>query len=1120
MKHLSFKEIQCRLMAILMLVVCGFTTAHALESDDINTAILEEGSVPPTWTNDPDHPWYIVQNSDGSSYIRTPETAEDSKFTSTLSFTYKSSYPTEVRFSGCRNYDYYSRNDSLVVKIDGEVITRHQGDWKFFKFMVPSGNHSIELISISTKEGNGSYFTGIRNLKVLECKELETACLKEGSMPITFENDPDNMWITDNGYIRSQPIKGGTPSKISTTFTIDKASLFSYEISDDCYYSGRGYYKTNVSIDGTIYDYYASKDWVYGSVVLYPGTHTIEFENWQDQNHSENDLTYIRNVCLDQTWYEAVIDKPGNLGTRLNQALGGKNFQDVELLKIKGTMNSEDWNTVGMLSGIKAIDFTEADITEIPDEAMDYLKSLSTVMLPNTVTRIGDKAFYNCSNFHQINIPASVESIGREVWRDTPLQFITFEQNSKLAKIGYCAFYKTKIMEFKMPDSVTEIGRDGSYGLFAQCTSLRKLHLSENLSTVPAFICNNCSSIEEVNIPSNATAIEEYAFAGSNIKNLVLPSTLTTIGNYAFYESALESLHLPSSVHTFGYRFAESCRGLKEVTLSSHCWDMDNYFSGCGAIRKIVVPCATPPTIKNDPFPNVGSATVDLIVPDFAFDAYKIDSYWHYYTSARATDEASVRDFWSIRGDLTLDGNHVMRGNPSVRIETIGKLVMDADAVQSFDTFEYNSPGSYLSNSNNVTANKLEARYLVSEANKWFFFAPVTDVKMSDIWYPATDSWVIRYYDGARRASENSASGNWVNVPADGTLKRGQGYIIQARVAGWLFMPAATTEHDKFFGSNEVTLPLDDNACETAANAGWNFVANPYPSYYDIYYIGMQAPITVWTGSTYRAHSLNDGDRGDDTFVLYPMQPFFVQKSTPDLTTVMPLTGRRTSTVIDRSAPLLTTVDPNRHKLNLELFSAEKEEADDYTRIVLNENADEAYETNCDASKFMSLDNNVAQIYSLGEKQHPMAINERPYVDGNVALGVYLPVSGERYMIAARRADRKAWIYDAVTGIEHDLTSGDYFFTATKAGIDNSRFTIRFAPTTVIEDVDATVVKVSGHRGYIEVNAPEGSDIAVYATDGTSVANVKAENGLTEIPATAGIYIVKVNGKSVKTIVK
>ena len=1134
MKHfLHFNGAQYRFIAILLLVVFGISTATALESDDINTAILVEGSLPPTWTNDAAHPWRIP---DGANYIQTPESKDDSNFTSTLSFTYTSSYPTEITFSAWRYY-YYSGQDYLAIKIDGEEKAHnYYYNWESFRFLLPVGSHTVEFVSVSTRANydDERYNSAIRDLKVLECRELETACLKEGSLPITFENDPDNMWITGTGYIRSTTnyIDGEASSKISTTFTIDKASLFSFEIRDYRGYSD--YYNTKVYIDGVLRNTFASENWQYSSVVLYPGTHTIEFENWQG-SRSSNYITEIRNVRLDQTWYEATLNNPGELGVRMLQALGDKNLQDAELVKINGAMNADDWATVKQLTGATAIDFTGTNITEIPNEGMRGLSHLSTVMLPETLTKIGDNAFRG-TDFYQINIPASVERIGVSAWYQTPLQFISFEQDSKLSYIDYQTFYQTKLIEFIMPDSVTEIGRysdswsEDSYdqsNLFYECGSLKKLHLSDNLTSVPALIAYNCHSLEEVNIPSKATIIERSAFAGANnIRNIEIPETVTKIGKYAFSYTAIETLNIPASVITFGECFANECRSLKEVRLSSHCWNMDSYFRNCTALETVVLPCATPPSISEDPFYGVNKASVKLLVPDFAYAAYKADAYWYNFRAAEVSDEASVNDYWAIRGSLTLDESHVMRGTPSVEMITGGSLVMDSLAVQSFDTFTYktreSAPASFLSRSNKVTANKLETRFYVASSNTWYFFSPVTDVKMSDITFPASDSWVIRYYDGARRASENATSGNWINVPADGTLHRGEGYIIQARAAGWLYMPAATTEHDKFFGSNEVTLPLADNTCETPEHAGWNFVANPYPSFYDIYYIAMQAPITVWTGSTYRAYSLNDGDRGDDTFVLRPMQPFFVQKDNADLTTTMPLVGRQINTTIDRTrAPQRASVDPNRHKLNLELFRDGSDEAEDYTRIVLNEEAQMAYETKCDASKFMSMDASVAQLYSFGGNNHPMAINERPYDDGNVALGVYLPEVGKTYRISALRADRRAWIYDAVTGIEHDLTMGDYYFTAAKAGTDNKRFTIRFAPgSSTVGSLDATPVKVTGNTGYIAVSAPAGAKVAVYATDGTMIANLKAESGTAEIPAAAGIYIVKVNDETVKTIVK
>ena len=562
---------------------------------------------------------------------------------------------------------------------------------------------------------------------------------------------------------------------------------------------------------------------------------------------------------------------------------------------------------------------------------------------------------------------------------------------------------------------------------------------------------------------------------------------------------------------------------------------MNYYFRNCTSLEKVILPCATPPTIyvnnystQCDPFSGVTKSNVTLVVPDFAFDTYRADSYWYNFTTTVKGDEASINDYWALRGTLNLNSTLVMQGKPDVESMQGSVLTLDANSAQTFGEYTYNTsfntPAIVMSQSNSVTADRLISKFNVEQANTWYFFSPVTDVNMSEVTYPATDSWVIRYYDGARRASEDATSGNWVNVPADGTLKAGQGYIIQARAAGWLYLPAASAaENSKFFGANPVTFELADNPCETEANAGWNFVANPYPTYYDIYYIDMQAPITVWTGSTYKAYSLNDGDRGDDTFVLRPMQPFFVQKSTADLSTGMPLVGRQVNTTIDRSrAPRPVTVDENRHKLNLELFCDDNEEADDYTRVVINEQASLAYETVRDASKFMTMNADVAQLYTLGSEGHPMAINERPYEDGNVALGVLLPAADRTYRISARRADRKAWLYDAETGMEADLTEGDYIFTASKTGIDNKRFTIRFAPAVnSVEGVDATdAVKVIGGTGSISVSAPAGSAVTVFATDGSVITNTEAENGIVDVPVAGGVYVVKVNGESYKTIVK
>lgn len=1132
-KTLSKKMERFRHLAMLLVTLCGFVSAYAQESsDEINEAILVEGSVPVTWTNDAQHPWIVCQFSDGSSYVRTPD--GDGTMTTTLECTYKSTYPTEITFAYSNTRSNVKDTDYLIIEIDGEETYRLTAsgwnDSNRLTHIIPSGSHCIKFISASVYNTGGNY-AGIRNLRVWECKEIEAGCLREGSMPLTFENDPDNIWITEDGYIRSTVQNAEkTTSKISTTFTIDKPSLFTYKWRNSSQYNNE--VGLNVIIDGVLFKGHTGNTWKYQSLVLYPGEHTIEFVHWHDKNYSSR-RTELRDVQLAQNWYDVTLNAPGELRTRLLQALGDKNLQDAELVKISGTMNGDDWNTIKQLTSIKAIDFTDTGLTTIPASACSGLGSLSTVILPETLVEIGDKAFQS-TDFYRLTVPSSVERIGQQVWYQTPLQFIDFAENSKLKHIGYGAFYETRLIEFIMPDAVESIGRYNNYtgytyecNTFKNCSSLKKLHLSKKLLRIPKGIAYNCLSLEDLEISDMATVIEGYSFQYTALKTVNLPESLSAIGERAFSDTKLVSLTIPKNVGALDSYAFGSCSGLKHVTLNSLMWNMNCTFSNSPAIETIVLPCATPPSIAQDPFGSINKDNVRLIVPDFAIDAYRGDPYWYRFSrNITSSNEASVSDYWGIRGNLTLDTNHVIQGAPSLDVYQGGSITFDTDTQQDFDYVRYytseSSPGSFLSNSNAVKANGLKTCLIVESAKRWYFFSPVIDVNMSDVTYTSTDAWVIRYYDGARRASGNTTSGNWVNVPADGKLKRGQGYIFQAAEAGTLVMPAATSEHDKFFGNCEVELELADNACETPENAGWNFISNPYPCYYDIYYINMEAPITVWTGSTYRAYSLSDGDRGDNTLVLRPMQPFFVQKATSGLTAGMTLEGRRTSSVIDRSrAPGKVVVDENRHKLNLEFFKGDNEKADDYTSIVLNEKASLAYETVRDASKFMSMDTEVAQLYSIGDNRHPMAINERPYENGSVGLGVYIPESGETYRISARRADRKVWIFDADTGIEQDLTEGDYVFMGGKTGIDNHRFTIRFAPaTTAVEGIDISDVEISGNEGSISVTAPDNSAVSVCGIDGSVIANTFVTYGRFDITVNGGVYVVKVNGVSYKTIVK
>lgn len=1095
---------------LLMFLLCAIGNANALTSDEINAAILSSSStIKPTWETST---WIF---STDSTYLTTPKFS--GTLSATLSMTFSSEFKIDLQLD--RACNLYS-NSPFKIVIDGEEYSMSDNsNWNTFHKILNTGNHTVHYIA---EFATTSAWAHIKNLKLIEYKPLETSCVKDDSMPLTFDNDPDNPWLTYDGYIQSMDYNTNeSTSEVSTTFTIDKLSLLTFEYINGNSTSNNTFY---TFIDDVEHLSYTSSTWQSESVVLYPGTHTVKFRN-KHTSYGSSYYSKIRNVSLTQNWLDVKLSQPGNLGENLLQSLGNDYLKDAEMLKISGSLNDDDWNTLYKLSRVKAIDLTDTDITTIPEKAFYKTSSLSTVMMPNTLKTIGENAFYG-THCHEIRIPSSVETIYNYVWKNTPLRYITFEGNSNLKHIGYQAFYGTRILEFDMPDSVTSYYTSSNdWGVVTNCTSLKRLHLSDGLTTVPAYTAYGCIALKEVHMPANAKSIGDYAFYDASLENIDIPESVTSIGESAFYRNYFESLSIPKNVTTLGKYAFQKCSKLKNLKLNSHCRNMNYNFYDCTALETITLPCATPPTITNNPFYNVTKSNVKLIVPDFALTAYGLDNYWGYFTNREAGDEASIQDYWAIRGNLTLNKERKMQGTPSVQIYGGGALTMDTDMVQNFNDFTYqtqeSSSASFLSKSSSVTANSLNTNFYVSTADKWFFFSPVCDVNMSDVTYPSTDSWVIRYYDGERRGTQNTNSGNWKNVPANGVLRRGQGYIIQAKATGWLNMPVTKENQNIFFDQKELTMSLADNPSENEVNAGWNFVSNPYPCYYDVYYMNMQAPITVWTGSTYRAYALNEGDNNDDTYVLRPMQPFFVQKASTDLTATMPLVGRQVSTNINHTRapkPNTTEANPLRNLLNLELVKYGEDEAEDYTRIVINEQASMGYERTCDASKFMSMDATVAQFFSIGENDTPMAINERPYDNGNVALGVYFPEAGETFTITATRSDRKAWLYDAETGIEQDLTEGDYMFTVNKSGYDYNRFSIRFSPVTnAVEKTENVKVKVTAGTGIITVTAPENANVTVYGTDGSMIASCMGSN---EFNVAAGIYVIKVDGQTFKTIVK
>lgn len=343
------------------------------------------------------------------------------------------------------------------------------------------------------------------------------------------------------------------------------------------------------------------------------------------------------------------------------------------------------------------------------------------------------------------------------------------------------------------------------------------------------------------------------------------------------------------------------------------------------------------------------------------------------------------------------------------------------------------------------------------------------DVKRSEI-TPLNEGRAIavRYYDSESRAT-NGASGNWKDVPADAVLQKGKGYIF--RTSDWAIVefPATEETHNDIFRSEAVTTPLVQYPAVESANAGWNFVGNPYPCFYDIYYMDFAAPITVWSISnrTYSAYSA-----ADDEFVLMPSQAFFVQKpELVDAITFQPA-GRQINKTIDHSALAKRRAASNkqvqRKLVDVSLTCADRT---DRTRVVVNANASDDFCADNDAVKMMAYEG-TPQIYTIAGADQ-LAVNEGAHRSGSVALGMYLPAD-DVYTIAIDRDELGAKLLDY--GVEVEMP---YTFSAAE-GYADDRFTITFETSTT---------------GINTVATDANTDDAIYTIDGRRV-NSTAQKGI------------------------
>ena len=188
-----------------------------------------------------------------------------------------------------------------------------------------------------------------------------------------------------------------------------------------------------------------------------------------------------------------------------------------------------------------------ASITKIGQDSF-YGSGITSITLPANLTTIEPQAFYKCSSLNgTISVPVGVFSIPSYTFAATSISSIEF--NGAVTEIGVNAFMGcSSLTSITLPDTVTTIAP----GAFSNCIQLESCVFPENpqFTKISKETFKGCTKLEEVLIPSSVTEIAESAFQGcTNLKRVVLSNNLNTIGSMAFKDASLmEGVYIPASL--------------------------------------------------------------------------------------------------------------------------------------------------------------------------------------------------------------------------------------------------------------------------------------------------------------------------------------------------------------------------------------------------------------------------------------------------------------------------------------------------------------------------------------------------------------------------------------------